>query len=489
MKNMRILIPARQSQNRKGRTTGYDTQDQDTRSWCERNDHTVVAVVADKISGRISPFDRPNLGPWLTRPELIAQYDAIAVSKLDRLSRGRDWNIRQWVIDHGKKLFVVSPELCWPPEPGDTATPIVWDTLVNIASTEWDNTSKRYRRMLTHLIDNGYLTGVRTFGLQIVGANCGESNCEHKDEHKTFALHPEESECVKIAVARYIAGASLREQCDWLNEQMPPRHSDVWHPSTLGKLFRNSSLMGRRVNAEGNTIMRHVAILDMDTWQKLQAEMDRRAQRSGVVSSNTAMLTNIVSCSCGNPMYRQSTYYERKNGTRSYRTYYRCKSKDNRTLSKCRNSIALAWLDEWVESKLRHPVHGIGLLKIEEVVVIPGQNHDNEIADVERDIRELDMDADDYLGQVAGLRAERSRLKELPAEADQVIKRERDETILERWITLDTAGKRDLLVKLGITICIDPPQVKGEDPVVRIHMDSLDERIEVMLHKLMALAA
>jgi hypothetical protein len=187
-------------------------------------------------------------------------------------------------------------------------------------------------------------------------------------------------------------------------------------------------------------------------------------------------------------MYRQSTYYERKNGTRNYRTYYRCKSKDNRTLSECRNSIPLAWLDEWVESKLRHPVHGLGLLKIEEVIVIPAQNHDDQIAEVERDIRELDMDTDDYLGQVARLRAERSRLKDLPAEADQVIKCESDETILDRWMRLDTAGKRNLLVKLGITIRIDPPQVKGEDPVVRIHMDSVDERIGTTLQKLMALA-
>jgi hypothetical protein len=74
------------------------------------------------------------------------QYDGVIVSKLDRLSRGRDWNIRAWAEQNGKKLLVVSPELCWPPKPGDTATPIVWDVVVNISAADWESTSTRICR-------------------------------------------------------------------------------------------------------------------------------------------------------------------------------------------------------------------------------------------------------------------------------------------------------------------------------------------------------
>src|SRR5689334_3000808 len=113
---MRLLLAARLSKDRAGQT-GLDSQDTDARAWAERNGHEVIATAADKISGRTSPFDRPNLGAWLTDPALRVKYDGIVVSKLDRLSRGRDWGIRSWAEEHNKKLIVVSPELCWPPEP------------------------------------------------------------------------------------------------------------------------------------------------------------------------------------------------------------------------------------------------------------------------------------------------------------------------------------------------------------------------------------
>src|SRR5260370_4324754 len=44
---------------------------------------TVVHITEDTdISGGMSPFDRPSLGPWLSDPSLIAQWDVICVSKL-----------------------------------------------------------------------------------------------------------------------------------------------------------------------------------------------------------------------------------------------------------------------------------------------------------------------------------------------------------------------------------------------------------------------
>src|ERR1700728_4835855 len=106
---MRIVIAGRLSQKREGQT-GIDTQDLDARRWAEDNGHTVIAVPADRISGRVSPFDRRNLGPWLTDPEKMAQYDAVLASKMDRFTRARDWKMRQWAEDNDKKLIVVTPE-------------------------------------------------------------------------------------------------------------------------------------------------------------------------------------------------------------------------------------------------------------------------------------------------------------------------------------------------------------------------------------------
>jgi hypothetical protein len=99
---MRLIVAARLSRAREGQT-GIDTQDLDARKWAESHGHTVVAVLADTISGRVSPFKRRNLGPWLTEPDKMAQYDAVLASKMDRHTRGRDWKIRQWAEDNSKK--------------------------------------------------------------------------------------------------------------------------------------------------------------------------------------------------------------------------------------------------------------------------------------------------------------------------------------------------------------------------------------------------
>ena len=111
---MRLLLAARLSQLAKGQT-GIDTQDEDARRWAQEHGHTIVATAADRISGRVPPAQRRNLGPWLSEPARVATYDGILVSKIDRLTRKRDWDIRQWAEENGKKILVVQPELMWPP--------------------------------------------------------------------------------------------------------------------------------------------------------------------------------------------------------------------------------------------------------------------------------------------------------------------------------------------------------------------------------------
>lgn len=48
----------------------------------------LVHIVDDlDVSGSVSPFEREQLGPWLTDPGKIAQWDTLIVTKLDRQSR------------------------------------------------------------------------------------------------------------------------------------------------------------------------------------------------------------------------------------------------------------------------------------------------------------------------------------------------------------------------------------------------------------------
>lgn len=448
---MRLLLAARLSQDQANQT-GLDTQDTDARAWAERNRHEVIATAADKIAGRTSPFDRPHLGPWLTEPHLITRYDGIVVSKLDRLSRGGDWGVRAWAEENRKKLIVVNPELSWPPEKGDAVTPLIWDNLVNIASAEWENTSKRYARMQAHLRDMKSFVGRPPFGYRIVG------------EAKAKALEPDptQSAAVTEVVAMYLAGRSLRQLCAYLDAQgVPTRRGGAWVPKTLSDVLRNPVLSGRRVDGNGRTILRVPPILDGDTWRKLQAEMDHRATKKGAVRAGAPMLGGVVVCrDCGGPMYRLRAQNVRKDGTKQYNVYYRCWGTDTAP-SKCKNMYPLEELDAWLDRRMAR----IKLPRYE-IVVSPGHGYEDEIYEVERDLRELDLDAPDYDERHAALRAERARLRALPATPDTVERRKTGQSIGQYWVTLETGeDKRAFLVKHGVKVYVRRGETRDQDHV------------------------
>lgn len=449
---MKLLLAARLSQGQFWQT-GLDTQDADARAWAERNGHEVIATAADRISGRTSPFARPHLGPWLTKPHLVTQYDGIAVSKLDRLSRGREWGIRAWAVEHRKKIIVVSPELVWPPEPGDAVTPLIWENLVNIASSEWENTSLRYRRMQEHLRGMKSFVGRPPFGYRVVG----------EVKSKTLAIDPVQAAAVTEVVAMYLAGRSLRELCAYLDAQgVPTRRGGHWSPKTLSDVLRNPVLAGRRTDGSGRTILRVPPILGLEAWRKLQGEMDRRARKKGAVRAGAPMLSGVAVCAtCVGPMYRFRAQNVRKDGSRQYNVYYRCCG-TQMSPSKCKNMFPLEELDAWVERKMAK----IKLPRYE-VVVIPGHRHEDEIYRVERELRELDLDAPDYDERDAALREEQARLRALPATPDKVERRTTGGTIGQYWATLQTEpDKRAFLLKQGVTVRVRRGSTRKEDHVV-----------------------
>jgi site-specific DNA recombinase len=69
------LIEIRLSNETEESTSSERQEDQDTR-YCDLRGWDVVYIARDlDVSGAVSPFDRGNLGKWLTVPELAAQLD------------------------------------------------------------------------------------------------------------------------------------------------------------------------------------------------------------------------------------------------------------------------------------------------------------------------------------------------------------------------------------------------------------------------------
>ena len=84
-------------------------------------------------------------------------------------------------------------------------------------------------------------------------------------------------------------------------------------------------------------------------WAELQASLDRRPQRRGMITAETALLTGVIFCgTCGGPMYRTKSRAKAKDGSVRTWFYYRCGGKDRRR-SNCRNMIRLEQVDGWVD--------------------------------------------------------------------------------------------------------------------------------------------
>jgi DNA invertase Pin-like site-specific DNA recombinase len=269
------------------------------------------------------------------------------------------------------------------------------------------------------------------------------------DGRKVPAPDPEAAAWCRRAVARYVdEDVSLREIGTWLDWNNVATHTGCpWSPVSLSQVFRNPALIGRRVDGSGRTILKHEGIIDRETWTKLQAKLDGRAHRRGLAPSNTLMLTGVARCpKCDGPMYKAVSSTRRQDGTSNKIVYYRCHGND-RAPSKCKNMIRADKLDEFVSDFMASS----GGYVVREVIR-PGSDRADDLAELERDLRELDFDAPDFAQQQAALLAERARLKALPPEPARITETLTALTVGSLWSQLDSEGRRAYLLATGVQV-------------------------------------
>ena len=472
---MRLVLAARLSQLTRGCETGIDTRDEDARDWALRTEHTIVGVCADDISGTVSPFKRKNLGPWLTDPNRMAMYDGILITKIDRLTRERDWGIRQWAERNGKKILCVSPELVWPPEPGDTTTAMQWDLLVNIAASEWTNTSQRYKRMLKAKRDQGFFTGSKPYGYQI----------EAVDGGKILTPDLVTAPIVRGMAKRYLGGQSFNAIAAWLTASAIPgpykggrtKPGFGWSGQTVKNILTSPAVVGR-IQVKGQTVHRAEPLISADEHQRIQDTAASRSIHKGQTYAR-GLLTSILTCPNGHHMYRwKSTSSKLKPN----RYYYYC--------TQCpKGKRPFVWCDD-MDKAVDDAVMQMGDAPHIVTVVEPGDTYGEEINLIKKEIAALDFEADDALTKAAALREEIKVLRSKPRKPAKITPTLDGKLAGEVWEALDTAGKRQwLLARKGSNWLPDQTHVNiqylGRDPetgmpIVDIDLGELTESFEAL---------
>src|SRR5215469_1583815 len=337
---MDVIVAARLSQAG-DRETGIDTQDQDAKRWAERAGHQIVAVIADHKSGAADWMDRKKLRPWLTEPAKLVQYQGIIAARQDRLSRGK-WRdeiaIRSWAEDNRKEIFIVDSGLHWPPR--DIDEQIRWELDASRARQRWEEDSKQYSPMQKWLREakrpdghTGYLVGRPPFGFRIVGVGCGESPCPCEDDHKTLEPDPVTGEIVRQMVDMYLAGSTRRDIALWLDAREIPvpnrkkgrQKGQKWTGHGVMVILHSETLVGKRKDGKGRVILRFDPLIFQERFDRLQAEIARRAHGGGHSKENTSMLAGVAYCAtCRGPLHYREPRKMNKNGTEYVCLFNRC---------------------------------------------------------------------------------------------------------------------------------------------------------------------
>lgn len=447
---MRLLLAARLSVTVAGQT-GIETQDQHAREWAEREGHEIVAVAADRgTSGKVPPRKRRELGPWLTDPARLAQYDGIVSYSVDRISR--DFvdtpELRKWALERGKWLFVVKDGLRWSAE--DQSQGMVWAVYAERANDEWGEIRERSMRAQAALRERGALVGRPPFGYAAAGER-GARSLAPTDEGRKY---------VPEVFRRVIAGESLARVAAWLDGEGVRAGGERWWPRTVGQLVRCPTYKGRRADAAGRVIHECEPLVDALTFKRAGLALDGRPKRGPARPERRAMLAGAVFC----PRCEDSPMYRIGCGAGAGRSfYYRCAGRGAQRKG-CGNMVPLARADAAVEGIAART---FGWRKVTVAKFVAGSNHEAELEAVRDEMRQLalrDLPDAEHDAELARLRGERDRLAALPCEPDRTVEVETGQTYAELWAGVPRAERGPWLARHGFRVTADRSGVTLSQP-------------------------
>jgi site-specific DNA recombinase len=455
---MRALIATRLSHFTDA-STSIERQAEGATGYASFHGWSPVATTEDvDVSGAVSPWERADLGPWLTDPELIAQWDVLVVAKLDRLSRSIVdlHHMIEWCDAHGKTFVSVAESLDL-----STATGRMVAKMIGLFA-EWElaRMSERQTDARKKLRAMGAWAG----GVAPYGYDTQTDGSQHY-----LTVNDAQAEVIAYAVAMIIAGKSVRQTAHAMTaEGFAAPRGGKWNASTLGSMLRNPIIHGVLTHGgkpvlgdDGMPVRLAGACITDETWETLQGKLAAGSTRDGRTGHhNAALLAGVVRCFCGAPLYMG----RRKNGYNLYR------HADGVECSA--NSYTASHVESAAVSAL---LAAVGDVERTERQLVKGRGHGAQIKAVAASITELDksFEAGDVPATAYGRMQARleTKLAEYTALNELVPVAERDDhwtdvptgqTYAEYWQTLDDESRGQFLRDNGVSVRVS----RGELPDV-----------------------
>jgi DNA invertase Pin-like site-specific DNA recombinase len=369
---MSRVLGARRLSHDTEESTSVERQGDDLTAWSAAHRHTIVYMTDDTdVSGAVSPFDREDLGPWLRLPKL-AQWDILAVAKLDRISRSLiDFaNLLTWCQDNGKTFVSVGESLDFSTPTGQFIGKIL------ILFAEWERETMRARR---------------ADASRKIAANAGWHG-GHSTEWgyravKVGGIWQQEPDHEQVMLIQEIAGRILKGE----STQSVALDYGL-DPTGLARRLRRPSLYGAVVfkgelvrGSDGMPLMRE-PVMDRKTWDKLQVKLEANSRGAGVPRDAAPWHSVIYCYDCGEPLYRQ-VYTNRSVKTYSHKRTL-AKYRDGK-VQPCGAYINGRDIERQISPMVRRAWAGRFAV---ESITIPGEDNTEELARVDEAISDLSTD-------------------------------------------------------------------------------------------------
>ena len=242
--------------------------------------------------------------------------------------------------------------------PVDRSTDVGWmvDGFMELMD-EWQSrrNASDTRRSMIRIAESGYFAGGSVpFGYRSVPA-------DDNPKRRRLVIDEAEALLVREAFTRRLRGEGAYAIADALNRQGTLYRGKRWTKATVLYLLRSQSSLGNRVwgrrqgrehrvaDAADITVMpTHPAIIERDTWEKVQDLLDQAAPTPAASSPRSDhVFTGMLVCgACGS---RLTTVTGR--GRSKVYTYYRCRaSLVHRTC--VQKAIPAESLDEWLTDQI-----------------------------------------------------------------------------------------------------------------------------------------
>lgn len=446
------------------------------------------AVDLDVSASAFGPFDRPQLGSWLARPD---DFDALVWWRFDRAIRSMAHmhELAKWAREHRKTLVfaegIGGGRLVFDfRNPMDPMAEFQMMMLAFAAQVEAQSIKDRV---------TGAMAALRKMPLRWRGSKppYGYMPAPMPDEYGgvgwTLVPDPDAVTVIERIVRELLEGKAVSAIAAGLNADNIPTPRDHWSimkgrktggktggrrdlekcafdwkATVITRLLRNPVLIGWKMHkgkpvrdAEGNPIMAtETPIMTREEFDRIGAVLDERSIDKRERSDTNALLLRVIHCAaCGERMY-----LNRQETKKNQAPVYKCNPYARGT--KCAESVNIRadWVDEYVTGEF---LRLVGSIQTTRVVTIPGYDPGPELRATIGEFAEHQEQKGRQKSKHAAAEWQKradaldNRIADLEAREKtepQRIVTPTGRTFADEWAEKDTAGRRAMLVEAGVRL-------------------------------------